>query len=163
MKRKSSFKRAAALVLSGAMALGAVPLPGLVHEAHAGTGSKVPSVTAYATAEQLTTIRTVDGSTYEGDVTTVGRIKLGNDGNGKTMEWYILGSDPGVDGDNVAIFATYVLLPSSTSSYSYYGNAFNKDASPKTYYPTKQGTYETETGEDTPEPIHTDPCRQLLS
>lgn len=55
------------------------------------------SVTAYATKDQLMSWD------YQN---TVGKIVFGKDGSGNAMEWYILGSDSGVSGDNTAIFAT---------------------------------------------------------
>ena len=107
MRSRDSFKKAAALVLSGVLTLGAVPLSPLVQDAHADTAAAEPSAVAYADKTALEGIPTVDGNAYGGDVTKVGRIKLGKDASDKVMEWYILGSDPGVtDGeDNIAIFA----------------------------------------------------------
>ena len=104
MRGNQRFKKTAALVLSGVMTLGAVPLSPLVHEAHAGTAAAAPSAVAYATktelgAETPPLVEVEDD--YTGDVTKVGRIKLGQDANGDVMEWYILGADSG----GAAIFA----------------------------------------------------------
>ena len=140
MRSRSSFKKAAALVLSGALTLGAVPLSPLVQEAHADTAAAQPSVVAYATADDLQDIPLVEGETgYTGDVTKVGRIRFGKDKKGKVMEWYVLGSDPGVTGDNIAVFAASDMIPSAM---------FNPNYALKDYGGNTDGIYETTTGED---------------
>ena len=106
MRGNQRFKKTAALVLSGVLTLGAVPLSPLVQDAHAEPESTISKV-AYATKADLMNKPTTDGSTYEGDVSKVGRIKLGKAGTSgaPVMEWYVLGKDDGVDKDNIAIFA----------------------------------------------------------
>ena len=101
MKRKCSFKRAAALVLATVMTLGAVPVPGLVHEAHADTEDLPLSTMAYADVD---TLLRMSGSSA-GDVQKSGRIKLGKDSKGAAMEWIVMGMDIQIDGDNIAVFA----------------------------------------------------------
>ena len=54
------------------------------------------SDTAYATKEEL------ENWSYN---TTVGKIVFGKDSSGNPLEWYILGKDGGISGDNIAIFA----------------------------------------------------------
>ena len=54
------------------------------------------SDTAYATKEEL------ENWSYD---TTVGKIVFGKDSSGNPLEWYILGKDSGVSGDNTIIFA----------------------------------------------------------
>lgn len=68
------------------------------------TGAGVaPSVTTYATKEQL-----MDGTfapNANGTANNIGKLVFGS--NGETaQEWYILGHDDGVSGDNTIIFAT---------------------------------------------------------
>lgn len=101
MKRKCSFKRVAALVLAAVMTLGAVPVPGLVHEAHADTEDLPLSTMAYADVD---TLLRMSGSSA-GDVQKSGRIKLGKDSKGAVMEWIVMGMDIQIDGDNIAVFA----------------------------------------------------------
>lgn len=87
------------------------------------------SVTAYATKEQLM------GDTFapnsEGTPQNIGKIVFGKDSGGNPLEWYILGKDSGVSGDNTIIFAA---SPIATMQ------VFNSDYSNKTY------SYEAETG-----------------
>ena len=140
MKRKCSFKKLAALVLSGAMALGVLPLPGLVRDAYAETDTSWISSVAYATKEQLGKVTppvVAKETGYTGDVTKVGRIKLGRDEKGNVMEWYILGSDSGVSGSNVAIFAASDMIALAQFNTSYKA----KD------YAATYGTYETTAGD----------------
>ena len=131
MRSNQGFKRIAALALSGVLALGAVPRAPLVQEAHADTDAAEPSAVAYADRTELEGIPTVDGNAYGGDVTKVGRIKLGKDASNKVMEWYILGSDPGVTGSNTAIFAASEMAIGQmfhTSVSSPYTIAYTADA-----------------------------------
>ena len=58
------------------------------------------SVTAFATKEQL--MNDFEPKKY---VQTIGKIAFGKNSDGNTQEWYILGKDKGVEGDNIAIFA----------------------------------------------------------
>ena len=65
------------------------------------TPSATPSVTAYATKTQLMTSFEMDGN--GNDVT--GRLVFGKDSSGDTMEWYILGDDTGIEGEDMVLFA----------------------------------------------------------
>lgn len=87
------------------------------------------SVTAYATKDQLMDDTFAPNS--EGTPQNIGKIVFGKDSSGNPIEWYILGNDSGVLGDNTIIFAA---SPIAT------GRVFNSDDSNKTY------SYETETG-----------------
>ena len=140
MRGNHSFKKTAALVLSCVLALGAVPLSPLVYEAHAETAAADPSKVAYATKTDLMNIPTTDGSDYAGDVSKVGRIKLGKDASYKVMEWYILGSDSGVNGDNVAIFAASNIVDSYSQKFR---EDFTWEETPDSYtkWEEKYGTY----------------------
>ena len=79
------------------------------------------SDTAYATKEEL------ENWSYD---TTVGKIVFGKDSSGNPLEWYILGEDEGVSGDNIAIFA---VSPITTEQ------KFNPDTS-NMIYTYKAGT-----------------------
>ena len=106
MKLKHSFKKGMALVLSLVMAAGLVPaMSGGANTVQAATGSGTePSVTAYATKDQLMTAFTPDAN---GTATTKGKLVFGKNSYGNPQEWYILGADSGVSGgkDNTIIFA----------------------------------------------------------
>lgn len=68
----------------------------IVMAANGGT----PSVTAYATKDELMNTFKQDGTN-----TTIGKIIFGKDSSGNPLEWYVLGKDDGVTGDNISIFA----------------------------------------------------------
>ena len=106
MKRwKHVFKKGMAFVLSLAMVAGLVlAMSGGANTVQAATGSGTePSVTAYATKAQLMTAFTPDAN---GTATTKGKLVFGKKSDGTTaQEWYILGKDEGVSGDNTIIFA----------------------------------------------------------
>ena len=124
MKRfKHNFKKGMAFVLSLAMVAGLVPaMSGGANTVQAATGSGTePSVTAYATKDQLMTAFTPDSN---GTATTKGKLVFGKNENRTSQEWYILGKDTGVSGDNTIIFAS---SPIAT------GQVFNSDTSDKTY------------------------------
>ena len=133
MKRfKHNFKKGMAFVLSLAMVAGLVPaMSGGANTVQAATGSGTePSVSAYATKEQMM------GGTFapdsNGTATTIGKLVFGKKSDGTTaQEWYILGKDEGVSGDNTILFAA---SPIAT------GKAFSSSASNKTY------NYEAGTG-----------------
>ena len=119
---KHNFKKGMAFVLSLAMVAGLVPaMSGGANTVQAATGSGTePSVTAYATKDQLMTAFTPDAN---GTATTKGKLVFGKKSDGTTaQEWYILGKDEGVSGDNTIIFAAN---PIAT------GQKFNSDISNK--------------------------------
>lgn len=105
MKLKHNFKKGMAFVLSLAMVAGLVPaMSGGANTVQAATGSGTePSVSAYATKTQL-----MDGTFKpgaDGTATNYGKLVLGKNSSGGAQEWYILGKDEGVSGDNTIIFA----------------------------------------------------------
>ena len=119
---KHNFKKGMAFVLTFAMIAGLVPaMSGGANTVQAATGSGTePSVTAYATKAQLMTAFTPDAN---GTATTKGKLVFGKKSDGTTaQEWYILGKDEGVSGDNTIIFAAN---PIAT------GQKFNSDISNK--------------------------------
>lgn len=93
---KHNFKKGMAFVLTFAMIAGLVPaMSGGANTVQAATGSGTePSVTAYATKDQLMTAFTPDAN---GTATTKGKLVVGKKSDGTTaQEWYILGKDTGV-------------------------------------------------------------------
>lgn len=131
MKLKHNFKKGMAFVLSLAMVAGLVPaMSGGANTVQAATGSGTePSVTAYATKDQLMTAFTPDAN---GTATTIGRLVFGKNSSGNAQEWYILGKDSGVSGDNNTII--FAASPIATNQ------VFNSNVNNKTY------NYEAGTG-----------------
>ena len=121
MKKRRRLRKGLAMLLSLAMVAGLVPaMSGGANtvQAASGTGTE-PSVSAYATKEQLMTAFTPDAN---GNATTIGKLVFGKNSSGP-QEWYILGKDEGVSGDdNTIIFAA---SPIAT------GQQFNSSASDK--------------------------------
>ena len=94
-----------------------------------GETSGTPSVSAYATKTQL-----MDGTfapNADGTAENIGKLVFGKNSEGKSQEWYILGKDTGVSGDNTIIFAA---SPIAT------GQPFNSITGDRTY------NYEAGTG-----------------
>ena len=119
---KHNFKKGMAFVLTFAMIAGLVPaMSGGANTVQAATGSGTePSVTAYATKDQLMTAFTTDAN---GTATTKGKLVFGKKSDGTTaQEWYILGKDTGVSGDNTIIVAASPIAR---------GQKFNSDISYK--------------------------------
>lgn len=134
MKRwKHVFKKGMAFVLSLAMVAGLVPaMSGGANTVQAATGSGTePSVTAYATKDQLMTAFIPDSN---GDATTIGKLVFGKNSSSVAQEWHILGKDEGVSGDNTIIFAA---SPIATKQ------AFEDDDSNKKTFASSFGVYET--------------------
>ncbi len=105
---RKRFKKGTAVALTAALLAGLVPaLPGATVSVKAAGGTtKSPSVSTYATKDQL-----MDGTfkpNSKGTAETVGKLVFGKNSDGKPQEWYILGADSGVSGgkDNTIIFAT---------------------------------------------------------
>ena len=104
-KLRHNFKKGMAFVLSFAMVAGLVPaMSGGANKVQAASGSGTePSVSAYATKTQL-----MDGTfapNTDGTAANYGKIVFGKNSSGASQEWYILGKDNGVSGDNTIIFA----------------------------------------------------------
>lgn len=134
MKRwKHVFKKGMAFVLSLAMVAGLVlAMSGGANTVQAATGSRTePSVTAYATKDQLMTAFNPDSN---GDATTIGKLVFGKNSSSVAQEWHILGKDEGVSGDNTIIFAA---SPIATKQ------AFEDDDSNKKTFASSFGVYET--------------------
>ena len=130
---KHNFKKGMAFVLSLAMVAGLVlAMSGGANTVQAATGSGTePSVTAYATKDQLMTAFNPDSN---GDATTIGKLVFGKNSSSVAQEWHILGKDEGVSGDNTIIFAA---SPIATKQ------AFEDDDSNKKTFASSFGVYET--------------------
>lgn len=105
MKRfKHNFKKGMAFVLSLAMVAGLVPaMSGGANTVQAATGSGTePSVTAYATKDQLMNSFKPNS---DGTAANYGKLVFGKNSSSNAQEWYILGKDDDVAGDNTIIFA----------------------------------------------------------
>ena len=100
---KKRFRKGTALLLACTMMAGVVTaMPGNIATVKAA--SEEPSVTAYATKDQL-----MDGTFApdgEGKSTAVAKLIFGKNSSDNPQEWYILGKDSGVSRDNTIIFAT---------------------------------------------------------
>lgn len=107
MRKRNQMKKGIAALLSGVLAFGmtAGVIPGFedsMQSVRAATGI-APSVTAYATKQQM-----MDGTfatrNDTGTAANIGVLAFGKNRAKKTQEWYILGRDKNVDGDNTVIF-----------------------------------------------------------
>ena len=130
---KHNYRKGMAFVLSLAMVAGLVPaMSGGANTVQVATGSGTePSVTAYATKDQLMTAFNPDSN---GDATTIGKLVFGKNSSSVAQEWYILGRDTGVSGDNTIIFAA---SPIAT------GKVFENDWQRYKTFASSFGVYET--------------------
>ena len=126
MKRlKHNFKKGMAFVLSLAMVAGLVPvMSGGANKVQAASGSGTePSVSAYATKTQL--MDNTFAPNADGTAVNYGMIVFGKKSDGTTaQEWYILGEDEGVSGDNTIIFATSPIATGQKFNSSYDNKSF---------------------------------------
>ena len=118
---KKKFKKGTAMLLAGTMMAGLVTVmpQSAIRVKAAGTA---PGVSAYATKEQL-----MDGTfapASDGTATNIGKLVFGKNSSGTAQQWYILGKDTGVTGDNTIIFAANLIAT---------GEMFNLRTSNKTY------------------------------
>ena len=127
MKKQKWIRKGMAFVLSLAMVAGLVPaMSGGANKVQAASGSGTePSVSAYATKTQL-----MDGTfapKKDGTAENYGKIVFGKNSSGEAQEWYILGKDEGVSGDdNTIIFAASPIAK---------GQQFNSSVSEKDWTP----------------------------
>lgn len=106
MRLIKKIKKGTAVILSTALMAGLVPfMPHSVSKVQAAAGSKKPSIAAYVTKEQLMDSTFAPNSDGKADNTL--KLAFGLNEDGKEQEWYVLGSDSGVNGgkDNTIIFA----------------------------------------------------------
>ncbi|MGN0342078.1 MAG: N-acetylmuramoyl-L-alanine amidase family protein [Roseburia sp.] len=105
---KQKLKRGAVLFLSSVLLAGIIPgMPGSIRHVQASVGESTPSVTAFATSGEMMDTFSLAGRTDENNnvIITKGKIVFGKDSAGNPLEWYILGKDEGVNGNNTVIFA----------------------------------------------------------
>ena len=122
---KHNFKKGMAFVLTFAMIAGLVPaMSGGANKVQAASGSGTePSVSAYATKTQL--MDNTFAPNADGTAENYGMIVFGKKSDGITaQEWYILGEDKGVSGDNTIIFATSPIATGQKFNSSYDNKSF---------------------------------------
>ncbi len=102
MKRKCVLRKGLTAFLSLAMVAGLMPATAGSKSVYAATQGEL-SVTAYATKDDLMNAFTLDS---DGNAANVGKLLFGKNEEGVPQEWYILGKDSGVEGDNTAIFVS---------------------------------------------------------
>ena len=143
MKKLRKLQKGLAMLLILAIVVGLVPATSggaIKVQAASGSGTE-PSVSAYATKEQLMTAFNPDAN---GTATTTGKLVFGKNENRTSQQWYILGKDNGVSGDNTIIFAaspiaTWKAFSSSTSN-KIFDPSFGVYASnPSEVYPNHYG------------------------
>ncbi|MFQ9192423.1 MAG: DUF6273 domain-containing protein, partial [Agathobacter rectalis] len=111
--------------LTFAMIAGLVPaMSGGANKVQAASGSGTePSVSAYATKTQL--MDNTFAPNADGTAENYGMIVFGKKSDGITaQEWYILGEDKGVSGDNTIIFATSPIATGQKFNSSYDNKSF---------------------------------------
>ena len=129
-ERKRVTKRILAVLMAVLMVLPG-NLDGILADDNNSTKAGLPSVTAYAAKEQLMNSFTPDSN---GTAVNIGKLIFGKNSDGDAQEWYILGKDSGVSGDNTVIFASSPIIKS--------GQIFSYDTSDH----TKTYNYEAGTG-----------------
>ena len=102
MKMKKKIKRGIAALSAAVMFLGLLPLTPDNTITVQAAGNE-PSLATYATKAQL--MDSTFAPKSDGTASNVGKIALGKDADGNVLQWYVLGKDDGVSGDNTAIFA----------------------------------------------------------
>ena len=90
-------RRLLSIVLSLCMVMALMPQMVFAEGETSGT----PSVSAYATKDQLKDDTFAPDSS--GNATNIGKLVFGKNSSGNAQEWYILGNDTGVTGDNTVI------------------------------------------------------------
>lgn len=105
--RRVKFIRGMVLVIVVLMLVGLLPTAStkLVFAGNQLENGNVPSVTTFATPDDLMTVFDLDGTDD-----TVGKIIFGKNERGEAQEWYIAGKDSGVSGDNITLFAVSYLV-----------------------------------------------------
>ena len=129
-ERKRVTKRILAVLMAVLMVLPG-NLDGILADDNNSTKAGLPSVTAYVAKEQLMNSFTPDSN---GTAVNIGKLIFGKNSDGDAQEWYILGKDSGVSGDNTVIFASSPIIKS--------GQIFSYDTSDY----TKTYNYEAGTG-----------------
>ena len=129
---RERFKKGTAVALTAALLAGLMPaLPGTAVSVKAAGGTtKSPSVSTYATKDQL-----MDGTfapNSSGEATNIGKLIFGKNSSDEAQEWYILGKDSGVSVDNTILFAASPIAR---------GQKFNNDWQNNKTYNASYGVY----------------------
>ena len=121
-------KKGMALLMAVFMAFGTMQtMPGGAVIAKAAVSTK-PSVTTFATKQEL-----MESFQQDGSNDTIGKLVFGKDHEGVSMEWYILGADAGVgDGNNIAVFGITPIIADQV---------FEEDNETEKTYQSKYGVY----------------------
>ena len=117
MRKRNQMKKGIAALLSGVLAFGmtAGVIPGFedsMQSVRAATSE--PSVTAYATKQQLKDYQTFGTDTNGKPNNNIGVLAFGKNQDGKPQEWYILGNDNRIASDNASIFAVTPVIDRQT-------------------------------------------------
>lgn len=117
-------KKATALLSAGILLTGLITImpQGTVSVKADDTQEMTPSVSAYATKEQL--MDDTFAPKNDGTADNYGKLAFGRSSLGYAQEWYILGKDSRIDGDNTMIFAAEPIIS---------GTGFNSNISNRTY------------------------------
>lgn len=119
MKMKKKIKRGIAALSAAVMFLGLLPLTPDNTITVQAAGNE-PSLAAYASKDQL--MDNTFAPKADGTANNVCKIAFGQDENRSELQWYVLGKDDGVNGDNTVIFAASSLLSDqSFTDYNRYG------------------------------------------
>ncbi|MFR6537633.1 MAG: hypothetical protein ACLUP2_06205 [Lachnospiraceae bacterium] len=129
---RKRFKKGTAVALTAALLAGLVSaLPGAAGSVKAADGTTTsPSVSVYATKDQM-----MDGTfapNSSGEATNIGKLIFGKNSSDEAQEWYILGKDKGVSGDNTILFAASPIAR---------GQMFNNDRQNNKTYNASYGVY----------------------
>ena len=101
------------------------------------------SVSAYTTKEQMMDSTFAPDS--NGNATNIGKLVFGKNSSGAAQQWYILGKDEGVSGDNTIIFAASPIATNQVFEDDYSNNkAFQAgfgvyESAPTEVYPNHYG------------------------
>lgn len=145
MKKHNILKKGMAMALSLAMVIGLDPsFAWNLTTVHAAEASSEPGVSAYAAKEQL--MDNTFAPDADGNATNIGKIKLGKNSDGNVQEWYVLGKDTGVDGENTAIFAASPIAAGVkfdesevNKTYEHTFGAYADSSTPTEVYPNHYG------------------------
>ena len=110
---RERFKKGTAVALTAALLAGLMPaLPGAAGSVKAAGGTtKSPSVSTYATKDQMMDNTFAPNSS--GEATNIGKLVFGKNISNEAQEWYILGRDCGVSGENTILFAASPIVYST--------------------------------------------------
>ena len=111
-------KKILSILLSMCMAVTLMPQMA----AAADVTDSTPSVSAYATKAQL-----MDGTfapDSSGTAANIGKLAFGKNSSNKPQEWYVLGNDSGVTGDNTVLFAAAPIVTGQVFDGAFYSNSW---------------------------------------